>query len=376
MIYHQGTLLLCGANANGHYWKQFMAGEFSRRRLVALDADGGGVRWHKDANYRHRPIIVGKRIFAEPWAFDIDTGEQLMRTNPVTEKPEPWSIMRTGHHCGMITGCENMLFFRSGYTGFYDLNADVGAQHFAGHRLGCWINAIPANGLVLIPEAGAGCVCLFSIESTVVFEPREPRRPWAIYSSVGDLTPVKHLAVNFGAPGDRRDARGTVWLTYPRPKPYKETGLEAKLGLDTEFTEQGGYAAVNEDSTPIAGADTPWVFTSWARGMNRCTLALRGAGDGPADYDVTLYFTDVENSTAGKRVFDVKLQGRTVAENLDIVAEAGGGNRALVRRIAGVNVADKLSIELVAKSAVGAPQQMPVLSALEISLSGSKTSQP
>lgn len=44
MIYHQGTLLLCGANANGHYWKQFMAGEFSRRRLVALDADGGGVR--------------------------------------------------------------------------------------------------------------------------------------------------------------------------------------------------------------------------------------------------------------------------------------------------------------------------------------------
>lgn len=40
MMYEKGMLLLCGANANGHYWKQFMAGEFSKRRLVALDADG------------------------------------------------------------------------------------------------------------------------------------------------------------------------------------------------------------------------------------------------------------------------------------------------------------------------------------------------
>ena len=254
LMYDNGVLLLCGANANGHYWQQFVAGEFSRRRLVALGADGNGVLWAKDANYRHRPIIVGDRVIAEPWAFDLYTGEQQMRLNAVTGKPEPWSIMRTGHHCGMITGCENMLFFRTGYTGFYDLTADVGTQHFAGHRLGCWINAIPANGLVMIPEASAGCVCLFSIDSTVVFEPREPRRPWTIYSSVGAMTPVKHLALNFGAPGDRRDARGTVWLTYPRPKPYKETGLETKLQLDVKLLEEGGFTAVNEESTPIAGA--------------------------------------------------------------------------------------------------------------------------
>jgi len=58
-------------------------------------------------------------------------------------------------------------------------------RHFAGHRLGCWINAIPANGLVMIPEASAGCVCMFSIASTIVMEPRKPRRPWGIYSGVG-----------------------------------------------------------------------------------------------------------------------------------------------------------------------------------------------
>jgi outer membrane protein assembly factor BamB/SAM-dependent methyltransferase len=369
LLYERGVLLLCGANANGHYWPQFLAGEFSRRRLVALSADGKGVLWHKNANYRHRPIIIGQRVIAEPWSFDLYTGEQHMRANAVTGEPEPWSIMRTGHHCGMITGCENMLFFRSGYTGFYDLTADVGVQHFAGHRLGCCINAIPANGLVMIPEAGAGCVCLFSIESTVVFEPREPRRPWAISSSVGALTPVKHLAINLGAPGDRRDASGTIWLTYPRPKPYRATGLEAKLQLDVKFLKQGGFAAVNEESTPIAGADTPWVFTSWARGMTECTIPLRGPDDKPADYDVDLYFTDVENNAAGSRVFDVKVQGRDAVQNLDIIAESGGGGRMLVRHVQGVNVADKLTIELASKSPDASPKQMPILSAIEISIS-------
>lgn len=374
MLYDKGVLVLCGANANGHYWPQFVAGEFAKRRLVALGADGKGVLWAKDANYRHRPIIVGDRVIAEPWSFNLYSGEQQMRLNEVTQQVEPWSIMRTGHHCGMLTGCENMLFFRSGFTGFYDLEADVGAQHFAGHRLGCWINAIPANGLVMIPEAGAGCVCLFSIESTVVFEPRPPRRPWAIYSSVGALTPVKHLAVNLGAPGDRRDAHGTVWLTYPRPKPYRETGLETKLDVAVKFADGGGYEAVNEESTPIAGTETPWVFTSWARGMTECSIPLRGKNDGPADYDVTLHFTDAAEGTATRKPFDVKVQGKEVFKGLDIAAEAGGTRRALTRKLDNVRVTDQLTIELVAKSSGLTPEQMPTLSAIEIKLSERTTS--
>ena len=33
-----GYVVLCGANANGHYWEQFLAGDFQRRRLVVLSA--------------------------------------------------------------------------------------------------------------------------------------------------------------------------------------------------------------------------------------------------------------------------------------------------------------------------------------------------
>ena len=158
------------------------------------------------------------------------------------------------------------------------------------------------------------------------------------------------------------------WRTRGR-SPTGETSLETKLQLDVTFAEKGGFNAVNEESTPIAGAETPWVFTSWARGMTECTIPLRGPDDKPADYDVTLYFTDVENDAAGSRLFDVKVQGREAAQNLDIVAESGGRGRVLVRSVPGVNVADKLTIELVAKSPNDSPKQMPILSAVEISLS-------
>ena len=184
---------------------------------MPLSALHGCKLWAKDANYRHRPIALGDQVITEPWSFDLTTGEQMTRQHPLTGMHEPWSIMRTGHHCGMLTGCDaGMLMFRSGATGFYDLNTDHGTQHFAGHRLGCWINAIPASGLVMIPEASAGCVCLFSIASTIVMEPREERRPWTISSAVGAQTPVKAMALNLGAPGDRKDADGKLWLSYPR----------------------------------------------------------------------------------------------------------------------------------------------------------------
>jgi outer membrane protein assembly factor BamB len=370
LLYDQGVLLLCGANANGHYWQQFVKGEFSRRRLVALSSQDGATLWAKDANYRHRPIIVGDRVIAEPWAFNLYNGEQQTRPNVATNEPEPWSIMRTGHHCGMLTASENMLFFRSGFTGYYDLTGDTGAQHFAGHRLGCWINAIPANGLVMIPEAGAGCVCMFSIESTVVLEPREARRPWSIYSAVGELTPVKHLAVNLGAPGDRRDALGKLWLTYPRPKPYRETSLELKLSLDTKFAEGGGFTSVNEESHPIAGGEAPWIFASWARGLTECSLPLLGEKDPPARYTVKLYFADLENSEPGQRVFDVELQGQRVDQDLDIVKASGGKGKALVREYKDIEVSRDLKVRLVPQSGGSSLEVLPTLSAIEVTRVG------
>jgi outer membrane protein assembly factor BamB len=358
MMYHDGVLMLCGANANGHYWKQFVAGEFERRRLVALSAEDGYKMWAKDANYRHRPIIIGQHVLAEPWMFDLKTGDQITRSHPLTGEEVPWSMMRTGHHCGMLTGCDSgMIMFRSGFTGYYDLNDDAGVEHFAGHRLGCWINAIPANGLVLIPEASAGCVCLFSIASTVVMEPREERHPWTIYSAVGAQTPVKHLAVNLGAPGDRKDASGTVWFSYPRRTAYQETSLDVKLDLRPQFAAGGGFRSVSETSVDDSDGAAPWLYSSWAEGLTSLTLPLLGKDDAPATYTVRLYVAELRPDTTGPVVFDVKLQGQTMLT--DVTAKALATNAA-VYEATGVAVTGDLVIELTTKS--GAP----LLNAVEV----------
>ena len=361
LMYQNDTLILCGANANGHYWKQFVAGEFSRRRLVALSAGDGYKLWAKDANYRHRPILVGNKVLAEPWMFDLQTGTQQTRKHPITGEDVPWSIMRTGHHCGMLTGADSgMIMFRSGFTGFMDLEQDAGVRHFAGHRLGCWVNAVPANGLVMIPEASAGCVCLFSIASTIVLEPREARRPWAIYSSVGTTTPVQQLALNLGAPGDRKDAHGTVWLSYPRYTAYQETSLDVKLDLRPQFSDGGGYQNVNENSTGVSNTQTPWLYTSWAQGLNELTLPLLGKDDQPATFSVQLHFADAREAATGVSIFDVQFNGTTVLTDVTLTGTYGKEAAAIVHDVKDVNVTDNLRITLVAK------QGVPLLNAVKV----------
>ena len=367
LMYKNNVLVFCGANANGHYWRQFMSGEFKQRRLLALSAVEGKKMWSRDANYRHRPIIVEDKIIAEPWGFDLYTGEQKMRPHPLTGKKVPWSIIRPGHHCGMLTGSPNMLMFRSGYTGFYDLKSDSGTRHFAGHRLGCWINAIPANGLVMIPEASAGCVCLFSIAATITMEPRKARRPWTIYSAIGKQTPVQHMHLNLGAPGDRKDARGTVWLAYPRPNPHKTTGLDLKLNFkETKLAaNRGGYTSQSERSLKVATKETPWVYNSTARSITSWTFPLLGKKDKPGVYTVKLHFAELDDKmTAGKRVFDVKVQGKTVLKDVDVAKLAGGIKKGITREIKGIKVKESLKLELVPKSNGG--KSSPILNGVEI----------
>ncbi|MHC4703372.1 MAG: hypothetical protein ACYTFQ_22630, partial [Planctomycetota bacterium] len=217
LMYREGVVVLGGANANGHYWRQFLAGEFSQRRLVALSAKSGEVLWARDADYRHRPVIVGDKVIAEPWAYDLKTGRQLTRCHPVSGAETVWQFFRPGHHCGAISACPQMLFMRSGDTSYYDLIDDSGIRHFSGQRLGCWINAIPADGLALVPEASAGCICLHPINCSLALEPRPGHERWGIYSAGPTSPPAKRLAVNLGAPGDRRASDGEMWFGYPRP---------------------------------------------------------------------------------------------------------------------------------------------------------------
>lgn len=363
MMYADGKLVLCGANANGHYWEQFIEGEFKRRRLVVLSAEDGYKLWAKDANYRHRPIVIGQKILAEPWMFDLETGEQFTRPHPITGQAVPWSIMRTGHHCGMLTASESgMLLFRSGATGFADLNADDGIRHFGGHRLGCWINAIAAEGLVMIPEASAGCVCQFSIASTIVLEPRPPRRPWTIYSAVGRLTPVEHLAINLGAPGDRKETNGTVWFAFPRPAPYKETSLDVKLDLKPEFADGGGFASISDGDGRLVDSDTPWIYHSWASNLRTLTIPVLGAGDPPADYRVRLHFADLRDPAPPETTLTVRLASAGTTRDVDVSLAPHDGDavRPTIVDAGPLRIDSALTLEFIGRTGV------PLINAIEV----------
>ena len=313
VMFADGYVLLCGANANGHYWKQFLSGKFEKRKLIVLDAKSGKELWSKNANYMNRPAVIGGEVFAEPWAFKLATGEPKKRVHPVTGKESDWRFSRPGHHCGIVTATPNMMFFRSGFIGYYDLYKDSGTKHFAGQRLGCWVNAIPGNGLVMIPEASAGCVCQFSIAATVVLEPKSESKSWGIFSAVGKATPVQRLAINLGAPGDHMDDSRREWFGYPRPS--SRGRLEYEFKLNQQFTDGGGWSSRNQNNPDFQDCEQPWLFSSAARGLKHFETELRSEHDGPADYQVLMHFADLDAGSVDK--LKVSMSGKPVRGVID-----------------------------------------------------------
>ena len=195
---------------------------------------------------------------------------------------------------------------------------------------------------------------------TVVFAPRKTDRSWGMFSAPGPLTPVKRLAVNLGAPGDRKGSAGTLWLAFPRPRKGR---LVLDLKLSTRMLEGGAFFARNADFLKIGGADDTWVYASACRGLTRCSVPLIKKGDKPRKYTVRLHFAEPDGLAAGKRVFNVLLQGKPVLTNFDIAAEAGGPDKAVVKQIAGVDVKTALTVEL--KPVDPKAQHAPVLCGIE-----------
>lgn len=361
-MYHNGTLVFAGASGNGHYWDQFLSGEFKDRKLKAVDAVTGKEIWSKGANYRIRPLIRGDEIVAEPWAFNLYNGKQKTRTHPMTGEESPWQFIRSGHHCGHVSATENLLFFRSGSTAYYDVKNDSGTAHFAGMRTGCTINMIPANGLVHMPEASAGCVCLFAIQSTVTMEPVAEDRAWTIFHTPGPGLPISRLHVNFGAPGDRRDGSGNLWLAYPRPQSsYKTRPLDLPLDLEVEGIRPTTYQRLTE-THKIASTATPWIHSSGYEGVTQVGVPVLGRNDKPGVYDVRLHFAELDDVEAGSRRFDIALQEKVLVKDFDVIKTAGSTYRAVVKEIANVDIFDWLELSLKPKDG----KRAPILSGLEL----------
>ncbi|UCF17607.1 MAG: hypothetical protein JSW59_09125, partial [Phycisphaerales bacterium] len=278
--YSDGLLLFFGNHGNHDAWR-FREGGMKWRRITALSAESGDMVWSRPLNYRTRPVIVGDKIILEPRACELRTGETVMREHPITGEQVPWEFLRPGHTCGTTAASAKGLFYRSACTAFYDLDKDNGVQIFGAYRPGCAISVIPAGGVLLSQEAAAGCTCSYPIRCSLAMV-RKPDRPqpWTVYVTPGELSPVKHLAVNFGAPADRKDDQGTVWFSYPNPKTSSYTHFPnygVKFDLHVETHGSMGYFCRDFKEVSIADTDKPWLFTSGCRGLLRCGVPLADA---------------------------------------------------------------------------------------------------
>jgi outer membrane protein assembly factor BamB len=131
-------------------------------RLAAYRGSNGELLWDQKATYVTRPLINDRTIYAQGGAWDLLTGEE-----------RPFELKRS-YGCGQLAGSKHMLLFRSATLGYLDLSRGSGVENFGGIRPGCWINALPVGGLVLVPDASAGCSCSYQNRSWMALSGDEP----------------------------------------------------------------------------------------------------------------------------------------------------------------------------------------------------------
>lgn len=145
-------------------------GDEPLRRAMAISTRDGSQLWNTQVGNLSRPLVMHGALLADPFFHDLRTGEKFVSKNPSNGRETPWSSgPRTGG-CGSISASDFMVFMRSGFTIWRDvLSGERGT--FTGVRPGCFINIIPAGGVVVQAEASSGCSCYHAVQGTVVFKP-------------------------------------------------------------------------------------------------------------------------------------------------------------------------------------------------------------
>ena len=170
LSYANDTVLIVGTRNDGNH---------PRYDLHAFEADDGSVKW---SNYYVRtdqgingghgeqdqhPVIVGDSIYL------IGAHDYSLKTG----KSGSYKLNRGGHGCGTLSGSMAYLFARGGNPRMYEITdrEENGDPLTYVNRPGCWINIIPAGGLISIPEFSSGCTCSYPIQTSVVLMPKVKR---------------------------------------------------------------------------------------------------------------------------------------------------------------------------------------------------------
>jgi hypothetical protein len=248
LVYAEGVVLY-GANA-------------------AYDAATGKTLWQRAGQPGKLPVVYGDRIITSENAYQLRTGKPCTAEDLLTGQRVPWRYSRA-YGCGPVAGCQHLLFFRSGADGFFDMETE-GTTNFGGERPGCARTLLAANGLLIHPQGYSGCCCSYNYQTNLALvSARDRGDTWYALPRLAASGPIRNLAVNFGAPGDRKDRRKTAWLGFPRP--LLDTACPAPVAISMRDSQ---CVHRRRATATIQGTSDPWIYSSALVGRGRITLDL------------------------------------------------------------------------------------------------------
>ena len=243
--------------------------------MAVYEGDSGDVRWRvANREYSGPCILHNDTILTNAnsyqlssGAFNLLDGEPALIENPLTGKPEPWKLSRA-YGCNNIIASENLLTFRSGAAGYYDLTTNSGTGNLGGFKSGCTSNLVVANGVLNAPDYTRTCSCSYQNQTSLALVHMPEMDMWTINHTARLTKPgqrIERLGVNFGAPGDRIDEAGTLWLDFPTVG-----GESAELAIDVPGTPDFFHYSTQNHQ----GKGTPWVAASGVTGATSIKIPL------------------------------------------------------------------------------------------------------
>ena len=266
-------LLQAGAKASDRLYDEVDRG------MTVYECRKGTVRWKNDSLKYAGPcilhndlIITNANSYSESaGAFHLLTGKPKLIENPLTGELQPWKVTRA-YGCNNIIASENLLTFRSGAAGFYDLQSQSGTGNLGGFKSGCTSNLVVANGVLNAPDYTRTCSCAYQNQTSLGLVHMPDVELWSVNAAASMQAQGKRLdklGINFGAPGDRRDDRGVLWIEHP-----VVAGTSPPVSI--ELSSEADY--FQRHSSTMSGSAAPWVLASGVRGVSDVRIDMKLAG--------------------------------------------------------------------------------------------------
>jgi outer membrane protein assembly factor BamB len=331
--------------------------------MRAYKGGNGAVLWRRK-DYQGPALIHGERILkggsrgGSGTACELLTGKPIHEPDPLTGRPMEWKWQRT-YGCNTPAASEHLILFRSGAAGYFDL-CRGGTGNLGGFRSSCTLNLIAAGGVLTVPDYTRTCTCSYQNQTSVGLIHTPEAELWTFTTARKVDGPIRRLGLLLNAPGSRRGEDGTLWLEHP-----PAGGPSPRL---TVTTAPARLEPFRMHASQVRGDGLTWVAASGVRGLRKLTVTLSPTALAERVYTIRMHFLEPDRLPAGRRRFDVSLQGRVALRDFDVSREAGGPGTALVREVKGVRVRRDLTVTLT--PAADAPVQQSVLCGLEVLAEG------